>query len=133
MVYGPSGFDCSRPEPEPESAEYVAHRFTLDGQAVRFRVAKTTPTQVGQFVTLWQRSSEGPIDQHALVRVSADEPWHDGWVDVRREGQCGHLARVPLRRFRAVDELLDHHGGAGQLGPPHPRSGAAFELPRLLR
>ncbi|MFF4183753.1 MepB family protein [Streptomyces sp. NPDC001691] len=61
LVYGPSGFDCSRPEPEPESAEYVAHRFTLDGQAVRFRVAKTTPTKVGQFVTVWQRSSKGPI------------------------------------------------------------------------
>ncbi|MGW3147482.1 MepB family protein [Streptomyces sp. NPDC001177] len=35
--------------------------FTLDGRAVRFRVAKTTPTKVGQFVTVWQRSEEGPI------------------------------------------------------------------------
>ncbi|MEV6397393.1 MepB family protein [Streptomyces sp. NPDC051907] len=61
QVYDPSGFACSQPAPEPESAEYAAHGFTLDGLTVRFRVAKTTPTKVGQFVTVWQRSSEGPI------------------------------------------------------------------------
>ncbi|MCX5206232.1 MepB family protein [Streptomyces sp. NBC_00237] len=61
LVYAPSGFVCSQPAPEPESAEYAAYGFTLDGRAVRFRVAKTTPTKVGQFVTVWQRSDEGPI------------------------------------------------------------------------
>ncbi|MFF0742797.1 MepB family protein [Streptomyces sp. NPDC004111] len=60
-VYGPSGFACSRPVPEPESAEYAAYGFTLDGRSVRFRVAKTTPTKAGQFVTVWQRSTAGPI------------------------------------------------------------------------
>ncbi|MFF3849373.1 MepB family protein [Streptomyces sp. NPDC002328] len=61
LVYGPGGFVCSPPAPEPESAEYAACAFTLDGRSVRFRVAKTTPTKVGQFVTVWQRSEEGPI------------------------------------------------------------------------
>ncbi|WP_156726502.1 MepB family protein [Streptomyces apocyni] len=61
LVYDPSGFTCSPPAPEPESAEYAACAFTLDDRAVRFRVAKTTPTKVGQFVTVWQRSEEGPI------------------------------------------------------------------------
>lgn len=60
-LYDPGGFTCSQPAPEPESAEYAAHGFTLDGLAVRYRVAKTTPTKVGQFVTVWQRSPEGPI------------------------------------------------------------------------
>ncbi|WP_017600711.1 MepB family protein [Nocardiopsis lucentensis] len=60
-VYDPSGFTCSPPAPEPESAEYAACAFTLDGRSVRFRVAKTTPTKAGQFVTVWQRSQEGPI------------------------------------------------------------------------
>ncbi|MFJ5927467.1 MepB family protein [Kitasatospora sp. NPDC092948] len=60
-VYDPSGFGCSLPVPEPESAEYAACAFTFDGRSVRFRVAKTTPTKVGQFVTLWQRSEAGPI------------------------------------------------------------------------
>ncbi|MCA6092291.1 MepB family protein [Streptomyces sp. SCA3-4] len=61
LVYDPSGFACSQPVPEPESAEYAAHGFTLDGLTVRFRVAKTTPAKAGQFVTVWQRSAEGPI------------------------------------------------------------------------
>ena len=33
----------------------------MDGAHVRFRVAKTTPTKVGQFVTLWKRVGKGPI------------------------------------------------------------------------
>ncbi|WP_328880426.1 MepB family protein [Streptomyces sp. NBC_00299] len=50
FVYDPCGFTCSQPVPEPESAEYAAHAFTLDGLSVRFRAARTTPTKVGQFV-----------------------------------------------------------------------------------
>ncbi|GGT37181.1 MepB family protein [Streptomyces purpureus] len=61
LVYDPSGFACSPPVPEPESAEYAACAFALDDRSVRFRVARTTPTKVGQFVTVWQRSEEGPI------------------------------------------------------------------------
>ena len=34
--------------------------------AVRFRVAKITPTKVGQFVTLWERSKAGPIQPYDL-------------------------------------------------------------------
>lgn len=47
--------------PEPESSDYCAHTLTLGGRPAVFRVAKTTPTKVGQFVTLWQRSAQGPI------------------------------------------------------------------------
>lgn len=61
LVYEPGGLACSLPVPEPESAEYAACAFTVDGRSVRFRVAKTTPTKAGQFVTVWQRSAEGPI------------------------------------------------------------------------
>lgn len=57
---------------EPESADYCAHTLTLGGRRAVFRVAKTTPTKVGQFVTLWQRSVEGPIrpfDMHDGVEL----------------------------------------------------------------
>lgn len=47
--------------PEPESTDYCAHTLTLGEQPAAFRVAKTTPTKLGQFVTLWLRSTEGPI------------------------------------------------------------------------
>lgn len=48
-------------QPEPESSDYAAHTLLLEGRPTVFRQAKTTPTKVGQFVTLWQRSAEGPI------------------------------------------------------------------------
>ncbi|MFD8024827.1 MepB family protein [Streptomyces lavendulae] len=60
-VYGPCGFACSPPVPEAESAAYDACAFTLEGLAVRFRSARTTPTKTGQFVTVWKRSPGGPI------------------------------------------------------------------------
>ncbi|CAM5730444.1 MepB family protein [Streptomyces badius] len=61
LVYDPCGFTCSQPVPEAEGAAYAAHEFILDGLSIRFRAAKTTPTKVGQFVTVWKRSPAGPI------------------------------------------------------------------------
>ncbi|MER5547579.1 MepB family protein [Streptomyces sp. NPDC002586] len=94
QVYDPCGFACSQPVPEPESAEYAAHRFTLDGLPVRFRVAKTTPTKVGQFVTVWQRSPEGPIrpfdadDGVDLVVISSRDNDRFGQFVFSREVLC---------------------------------------------
>ncbi len=56
-----AGIAVSAVSPEPESAGYRAHTLVLDGHPAAFRVAKTTPTKVGQFVTLWRRSAAGPI------------------------------------------------------------------------
>ncbi|MET9573834.1 MepB family protein [Streptomyces virginiae] len=61
LAYDPGGFTCPRPVPEAESADYGACAFTVDGLAVRFRVARTTPTKAGRFVTVWKRSAGGPI------------------------------------------------------------------------
>ncbi|MEV5877299.1 MepB family protein [Streptomyces sp. NPDC052101] len=94
LVYDPSGFACSRPVPEPESSEYSAHGFTLDGMSVRFRVAKTTPTKVGQFVTVWQRSVEGPIrpfdaeDGVDLFVISSRDNGYFGQFVFPREALC---------------------------------------------
>ncbi|WP_378738903.1 MepB family protein [Nocardia brasiliensis] len=61
LVYDLCGFVCTEPVPEAESAAYAAHSFTVDGRSVRFRAAKSTPTKVGQFVTVWKRAAGGPI------------------------------------------------------------------------
>lgn len=53
------------PQLEQESREYGACRFELDERAVVFRVAKTTPTKIGQFVTLWKRPT--PSDEIAPI------------------------------------------------------------------
>lgn len=60
-LYQPLGFEGLQPMAEAESADYGAYSFDVNGLAVRFRVAKITPTKIGQFVTLWKRSEGGPI------------------------------------------------------------------------
>lgn len=61
------------PVPEAESAEYRACRGELHGKRLVLRVAKTTPTKIGQFVTLWKRphpdSEIAPLDEADAVDV----------------------------------------------------------------
>lgn len=60
-VYEPSGWVIEHFATERESQEYAASSFTLNQKQIRFRVAKITPTKIGQFVTLWKRTGSGPI------------------------------------------------------------------------
>lgn len=83
--YRARGYRCSEPEPELESREYGAHTFSLNSQTVVFRIAKTTPTKIGQFVTLWQRPGPGqPIrpfdvsDGVDLFVISVGDPGNSG-------------------------------------------------------
>jgi len=46
---------------EQEGHEYGACRYVLNKQRIVSRIAKVTLKKAGQFVTLWKRSSEGPI------------------------------------------------------------------------
>ena len=61
------------PVPEAESTEYGACRAELHGQRLVLRVAKTTPTKTGQFVTVWKRSHPdaeiAPLDDADPVDV----------------------------------------------------------------
>jgi len=67
LLYHPLGFTCSVPQREDESADYGAYTLEVNGLHTRFRVAKITPTKVGQFVTLWKRMGLGPIQPFDLV------------------------------------------------------------------
>ncbi|MFI5983776.1 MepB family protein [Streptomyces sp. NPDC051555] len=105
LVYDSCGFTCSQPVPEAEGAAYAAHVFTLDGLSIRFRAAKTTPTKVGQFVTVWKRSPAGPIqpfdvtDAVDLFVISARDHRHFGQFVLPMDA---------LRRHDVVSE-----GGSG--------------------
>lgn len=61
------------PVPEAESAQYGACRAELLGKRVVLRVAKTTPTKIGQFVTVWKRphldAEIAPLDEADPVDV----------------------------------------------------------------
>lgn len=80
------------PQREHESGEYGACRFELEGLAVVFRMAKTTPTKIGQFVTLWKRPAPGeeitPLDSRDgidLVVVSVADATHCGQFVFNRD------------------------------------------------
>jgi hypothetical protein len=66
LAYAPCGFAIGAFETERESADYCASALVLNGLRVHFRVAKTTPTKTGQFVTLWKRVGKGPIQPFDL-------------------------------------------------------------------
>ena len=66
LAYAPCGYGVAQLQPEPESADYAACTFLLGGLRVQYRVARITPTKVGQFVTLWKRVGRGPIQPFEL-------------------------------------------------------------------
>ncbi|PZW94345.1 hypothetical protein DFS28_1085 [Pseudomonas sp. 478] len=93
QIYKPAGMTLTHEaRREEESADYGACRFGLDGQVIVFRVAKTTPTKMGQFVTLWKRptptSEIAPLDSGdgvAFVVVSVADETHRGQFVFDRE------------------------------------------------
>ena len=60
-VYDKCALEISSFTRESESKEYAACHFKLNERYVFSRNAKITPKKVGQFVTFWKRSKEGPI------------------------------------------------------------------------
>ena len=67
FAYTPSGLICQHLLKEAESREYGACVFEIHHRRIKFRVAKITPTKLGQFVTLWKRMEDGVIGPHDLV------------------------------------------------------------------
>lgn len=63
-IYIPLGFQYSQPHAELNNAEYGGYHFSLNDTNIRFRVAKITPTKVGQFVTIWKRNNNGTIQPY---------------------------------------------------------------------
>lgn len=61
LIYEPLNLVSKNFVKEAESEEYGAYTFELNNKRIKFRVAKITPTKVGQFVTLWKRKGDGPI------------------------------------------------------------------------
>lgn len=69
LVYKPNGLMYEDLVIEAESREYGACEFKLNNYFIKFRVAKTTPTKVGQFVTFWKRIGHGPIMPYDMSDV----------------------------------------------------------------
>ncbi|MDW0111111.1 MepB family protein [Sporosarcina aquimarina] len=55
LVYQPNHFTISDVCEERQNSEYGAGVFLLNTNSIRFRVAKVTPTKIGQFVAMWEK------------------------------------------------------------------------------
>ncbi len=67
QIYEPCDLVCSDIQLLPESKEYSACQLTINKKHVQFRVAKITPTKIGQFVVFWKRSEAGPIAPYDMA------------------------------------------------------------------
>lgn len=59
LVYQPNGLKIHGVQEEIQNAKYGAGVFQLSSKTVRFRVAKVTPTKIGQFVAFWEKDEYG--------------------------------------------------------------------------
>ncbi|KYG74916.1 hypothetical protein EV198_0574 [Roseivirga ehrenbergii] len=85
-IYKPLGFELTNFEAEKESQEYGACTFLLNGLQIVSRNAKVTPTKIGQFVTLWKRLNNGPIQP-----FDTSDQIDFVVVNVRSENQIGQF------------------------------------------
>ncbi|MET3133280.1 hypothetical protein AAKU55_003570 [Oxalobacteraceae bacterium GrIS 1.11] len=98
QAYTPAGMRVTQAvRREAESAEYGACRLGLEGHAIVFRVAKTTPTKLGQFVTIWKRPMPdddiAPLDSGDgvdFVVVSVDDAAQLGQFVFSQEALLKH-------------------------------------------
>lgn len=55
MIYEPNDLIVKSVQEEKQNSKYCAGTFLLSSRTIRFRVAKITPTKVGQFVAFWEK------------------------------------------------------------------------------
>lgn len=85
-AYSSSGFVIQDLKQEVESQEYSACDFVMNNKNIKFRVARITPTKIGQFVTLWKRIGNGPI-----MPFDLSDPIDLFVVSVRRGDHLGQF------------------------------------------
>lgn len=86
VIYEPNGLTFANMVIDRESADYGACTFEISDKKVVFRVAKVTPTKIGQFVTLWKRVNGSPIMPYDL-----SDPFDVVMVTGTKENRCGQF------------------------------------------
>lgn len=75
IIYAPNNFAIVSFKEEAQNAEYAGCVFELSNgttvKSIRFRVAKITPTKIGQFVTFWEKDAHR-VNQPYLIDTAPD-------------------------------------------------------------
>ncbi len=85
-IYCKCGLQISDFITGPESREYSASQFQVNGQIVISRTAKITPKKLGQFVTFWKRNQKGLTQP-----FSEKDNFHFYVIDVKKENHLGQF------------------------------------------
>ena len=93
LLFKPNNLTITDLSIDAESKEYTACAFVINNQQVIFRSAKTTPTKIGQFVTLWKRplneivpySSLDPINLYLIYTQTSN---NEGLFIFRKDILC---------------------------------------------
>ncbi|URN93573.1 MAG: MepB family protein [Candidatus Pristimantibacillus lignocellulolyticus] len=135
-IYSTPERHCTLLLEEPHNADYGSYFVKLNLYNIRFRVAKITPTKVGQFVTIWERNENGAIQPYDI-----SEPI-DYYVICAREGNNFGQFVFPSSVLRDQDILADQGVGgkrAIRIYPPwdvptsrHARNTQKWQLPYFL-
>lgn len=107
LVYGPAALECTKLHVEKESADYGAYRLELAGLSLLFRASKITPTKVGQFVTLWKRIGNGPIQP-----FDASDPIDFFVVSCRMDARLGQF--IFPRSVLCDRDIVGRNGKGGR-------------------
>jgi hypothetical protein len=84
ILFDNCNLEITQPIIEAESSEYGACTFALNSLNILFRTAKITPTKTGQFVTLWKRINQGPIQP-----FDSNDPIDLFIISIRKDNHFG--------------------------------------------
>lgn len=114
LIYKPNQLTVASMKEEPQNIEYAAGKFELLNKAttktVRFRVAKKTPSKVGQFVTFWEKDYKG-INQPFEYDESPDLLVITTFKDNHTLGQFVFPKDILLRH-----NIVQSHSTKGKMG-----------------
>lgn len=109
LLYVPHRLGMADLQQEAESHEYGACTFKLNNLSIKFRAAHITPTKVGQFVTLWKRSSAGITQPHEF-----SDPIDLFVISVRSGDRFGHF--VFPKKVLCDNDIVSRDGKGGKRG-----------------
>ncbi|UIR57498.1 MepB family protein [Sphingobacterium sp. SRCM116780] len=109
LVFQRCDVTLSNLKAELESQEYAAQNFDLESQCVKFRVAKITPTKIGQFVTLWHRNIAG-----ITAPFEVDDPIDMYIIATQKDHNLGLFIFPKTVLFQKG--ILSHNGKGGKRG-----------------
>jgi hypothetical protein len=120
LIYDVCGFKLTQLKAAAESADYAACSFYLNEFSIQFRAAKITPTKTGQFVTIWKRTGNGPIEPfHILDRLDFVI------ISTRSGNYCGQF--IFPKTVLAAKGIVTANGKEGKRGirvyPPWDKAG----------